>query len=630
MLFDMENNTLKRMSHKQHYYASDISPDGLKIIAVEVTEKALYKLVLLDAKTGRIFGKISSPQNEFILTPHWANDNKTVTCILLGKNGKSLNVLNSETGLFTKYSPSIFTDISEAFLYKHFIVYTSEHNGINNEIYAFDTITKKCFQLTNTRFGSRFASVSKNNELLFSTYTAKGYMLCSQTFDERVWKKSDFSNPPTDTLVQGLLKDELGVPPIFDTTKVFDFHPKPYRKGLHMFCPHSWGVGVNTNNSDSKTNLNDVSIISQDKLGTMEFAGGYRYDYIGTKKWYATLFYTGMYPVIQLDFEKGTNGYLSAYQQAQKTLTYDTIAHQDGSLLRQIVTFPFDISTSNYFRYFEISFINRFDGFGSNHLEIVSDNQFHILGSNHNYIPIQNEYFKGYTDYISVNFTYSNTKYSPLKNLYPSWGQTFECGYFKYIPIVKTIDNTFNINAENQDANSSSYSYFVNYENRFYAKAGMYLPGFFKHHGIYLSAGFTQTGEVKNSYFPNNPIDPIIAFARGYIDYSGIRYKSYGSFSANYAFTVANPDFSIPSIVFLKRITANIFYDRSIVSNENLLQSPRETFTSFGAEIISENHALNIPNAPIFFGLRISSIDPLPLIGQTRRMISQIIFVYSL
>ena len=69
MLYDFNSQTTERITHKQHYFAPDISPDGSKIACVEVTAKATYKLVILNAQNGAIINRYSASQNEFILTP---------------------------------------------------------------------------------------------------------------------------------------------------------------------------------------------------------------------------------------------------------------------------------------------------------------------------------------------------------------------------------------------------------------------------------------------------------------------------------------------------------------------------------------------------------------------------------
>jgi hypothetical protein len=629
MLYDINSNTTKRITNKQHFYAPDISPDGTKIVCVEVTEKATYKLVILDAKNGAIIKRYAAPNNEFILTPRWGTNN-SIALILQGKEGKILSTFNLETEHFKNYSEPSFTDISEPFFYKKYLFYTSEHNGINNEIYSLDTITKNCFQITNSRLGSRFASITPYKELLYSSYSADGYTINSKMIDERDWVKSDFSNPPTDSLVLGLLKDEKGIPNLYDSTQNFKYTIKPYHKILHIFSPYAWGIGINTNNPDSKSNQNDISLLSQDKLGTFAFEAGYKYDYIGTKKWYANLHYTGIYPIIELDFEKGTNGVLLDYQEKQKILNYDTLFHQDGKLFSQIITFPFNISTSNYSRFFEISAINRFDSYGDQHVDFKSKNQYHFIGSNYNYTEVWHKLVTEYSDYVNIDLFFSNIKSSPYKNILPTWGQSLEAGFIKNIPLLKTIDNTVSTIQSLPSSNLSSQSAYVNFVDRIYVKGKFYLPSFVKHHSLWISGGYTQLGKTKDTNYAYNPVNTGIPFARGYINYSGVNYKCFGSFSANYTFPLINPDFAIQSLLYLKRIQANIFIDHTI-TNKSIysLTNGSTTFTSFGVEIISENRILNCPNLPLQLGFRTTSIDP--ELGQTRRrIITEILFHYSL
>lgn len=586
MLYETTNKKAKRLTHKQHLYAPALSPDGSKLVAVEVTEKGIYRVVILDANTGKVIKRINTHENQYINTPHWANDNKTIACILLSKNGKSLSTLNSETNKFTMYSQPSSVDISEAFLYQKYIVFASEHNSINNEIYALDTVSKQYYQITNTRFGSQHPSVNSYNELLFATYTSNGNVLASIPFDDKQWTKYDFTTYKTDSLVLGLQKDEIGLANLFDTTQSFDFKAKPYRKLTHLLNPHSWGFLMDI----TGTNLSS-SITSQNKLGTMYATGGYTKDNIGTKKGFATLMYTGFYPIIQLDFESGTQGEL--YETIEDFNITDTILKYKKTQFSQRISLPFNLSSHNYTTDLMLSITNQFLNTGNTTVDIYKRNDNKSTNILQESFTAQNS---GYYDYIDLNVTFNNIKASPQKNLAPTFGQTFEIGYVKFIPILQNSNKTF-----------------FDYSSRFYCKGNMYLPGFIKHQGINISGGYTEVekSNSKNPYFNQNPTDPLLNFARGYINYNAQNYKAFGAFSANYLFTIANPDVSLPAILYLKRLKGSVFYDISIANeNNNTLMSGTRNFKSYGIEFITENHLLNIPTFAINFGIRLASIDP--------------------
>jgi len=595
MLYETTNKKAKRLTHKQHLYAPAISPDGSKLVAVEVTEKGIYRIVILDANTGKVLKRIHSPENQFINTPHWANDNKTIACILLSKNGKSLSTLNSETNKFTMYSQPSFVDISEAFLYQKYIVFASEHNSINNEIYALDTVSKQYYQITNTRFGSQHPSINSYNELLFATYTSNGNILASIPFDDKQWTKYDFTTYKTDSLVLGLQKDEIGLPNLFDSTQTFDLKAKPYRKLTHLFNPHSWGFLMDI----TGTNLN-ASITSQNKLGTMYATGGYTQNNIGTKKGFATLMYTGFYPIIQLNFESGMQGKL--YETIGDFNITDTMLLYKRTQFSQIISLPFNLSSHNYTTDLMLSITNQFLTTGNTSVDIYkrkNDNSANVLQES---FTAQNS---AYYDYIDLNLTFNNSKASPQKNITPTLGQNFEIGYVKFIPILQNSNKTF-----------------YNYSSRLYCKGNIYLPGFIRHQGINLSGGYTEVENSNSSdpYFNQNPIDPLLNFARGYINYNAQNYKAFGTFSANYLFTIANPDLSLPAILYLKRLKGSLFYDVSVANEKsNTLMNGTKSFKSYGVEFITENHLLNIPNFAINFGIRLASIDPED--GQIKRRI---------
>jgi len=572
MLCNISDPNVKRITQKQHFYAPSISPDGSKIIAVEVTGKAIYNIVILDVETGTVLKRINTPQNDFIFTPHWSKDGKTVTCILLGKTGKILAQLDTETDTFTSYNTPSFTDVSEAFSSKNYIIYTSEHNGINNEIYAFDTITKHCFQITNTRFGCRYASMTKDNNLLFSTYTSNGYVIGSIPFDNRQWNPSDFATPTNDTLAQGLLKDEIGVPNLFDSTQTFVFKEQPYRKVLHLINPHSWGFGINTNSTDASRHENDISIKSNNLLGTTSIIAGYRYDALGSSKKYFTIQYLGLYPIFQIDYETGLHGFVPEWRTSkqQEESNVDTLFCYNRTLFSQDITIPFNLSSDNYYRYIDLIFSNSFEKVGDYYHKIFNDKEA-------SYKKEPWETFNGYLDYLKYRIYVYNVKSYAQKDIQPHFGQIMDIGIVTSTPI-----------------NSSSSSEYFAVSNRFYVKGDIYFPGILKHHGIHFYGGYTTN--LTHGYFVTSHPVP---FARGYLNEESSNADKFHTLSVNYALPLLNPDLSIQSLIYIKRINANLFADYS--------KKDTETFSSYGIELNAVIHLLNI-TTPVNWGIRISKI----------------------
>ncbi len=581
-LFDISSKKQKRLTYKQHYYAPSLSPDGTKIATVEVTSKGIYNLVILDAQSGCVTKKIQLPHNEFIQTPSWSSDNKTVCCILLNKDGNALSTINTESTVVTTYIKPVFYDISNPVFYNQYILFASTVNGINNEIYAIDTLTKQFYQVTNTNYGCRFPSVNNHN-LYFSTYTADGYIIGHQTINNNSWKPFQFEAPNDDILVKSLSKDEIGIPNLFDTTQTVNFKKTEYPKIMHIFNPHTWGLNVSTNNSDNSRTENNVSVISQDKLGTTQIIGGYRFDNLGSKKGFLTILYYGLYPVIQFDFINGLHGYLPYWRdENEKTTKQDTLYTYEYKDITERISFPFNLSRGNYYRTISIGLSNHFTRYGKRYYFIKNEDE-----SKKPYSKIEVGRYNRYYDYLEYSISASNIKYYSQKDIQPKWGQLFQIGRVSTFPIK---GKSYKTKAGNDIIENKEI------KNRYYVIGTLYFPGLLKYHGIKLNGGYTK--QSNNSIYY---VDIAIPFARGYINEDGSTAQEFYTFSANYNLTLLNPDLPIGPIAYIKRITSNFFFDYT--SKDKVL------FKSYGVELSAETHILNIKELPLHIGIRISNTE---------------------
>jgi len=133
----------------------------------------------------------------------------------------------------------------------------------------------------------------------------------------------------------------------------------------------------------------------------------------------------------------------------------------------------------------------------------------------------------------------------------------------------------------------------------FSVQAGLYLPGLLRHHHLLLRGGWQE--QQPGLYYMS--INRLL-FPRGYseVPSAGIR-----TFSADYAFPVAYPDFSAGPVIYLKRIRMDLFYDRSY--GHNIFEKDRSpytgAYTSTGGELYADFHAGRII-FPVSAGVRVA------------------------
>jgi hypothetical protein len=154
---------------------------------------------------------------------------------------------------------------------------------------------------------------------------------------------------------------------------------------------------------------------------------------------------------------------------------------------------------------------------------------------------------------------------------------------------------------------SLNYRYAVSYYKgyQFAGAAALYLPGLLRIHNLVLTGGFQQR-DTSRLLFGN-----LLASARGY---SGYYETNAGSrmwrLSANYHFPLWLPDWGFGDLLYIRRIRANLFYDRQrLYANDRIRTID---LASTGGEIYFDTRWWN--QLPVTLGFRISHLlndDPL-------------------
>jgi hypothetical protein len=116
-----------------------------------------------------------------------------------------------------------------------------------------------------------------------------------------------------------------------------------------------------------------------------------------------------------------------------------------------------------------------------------------------------------------------------LRDLAPGWAQILRVGY-------------------SQTLRSDYYT-----ANRLYADGRFALPGLARHHALVIDAGHERIDG--NYLFPRQ-----IYFPRGYTPLSAARITR---FSGTYSVLLFYPDLSVRQLLFVKRVSADIFYDHA-------------------------------------------------------------------
>lgn len=533
VVYSIEQERKKRITHHGKYFAPSLSLCGKKIVAVEFLSNQQCSLVVLDAETGNVLKKIPSPDNEFIRKPSWSADGTQVVFAHSGIDGQSLSIVNIETGDIYPLVENEWESFGDPVFYHHYVMYDSPYSGIGN-IYAINIKTKERYQITNRKHGAYNPHVSSDNKkLLFQDYDISGYNVAEIAIDSMNWvplKKIKKQNPP---FIDNIVRQEQNGSIMFDSLipdKKYEVEKYPLLSNLINI--HSWGLVPTMDN-----NL-QLNIYSKNKLNTMEVTGGLEYNTSEkTLRKYVNATYSGFFPVFstEISFGKRKGCYANA---PGESYTWKENRYQIGFHI------PLVLSRGLHYSYFQT---------GASFHSLVND-----------YENVLDRYDQTVNS-LSYHAYFYRYRKSATRDIFPRWG---------------TVSY---LNFHHTPAQSDS-------EWQFSAYTNIYFPSLFKHHGFRLQLAFEKQEEDEYSF------SSAVQFSRGY-EYEA--HKEFYKASLDYSFPFLYPDLALGSLLYIKRIRANVFYDYGVAYSVN----HKTHFESTGIDVLFDFHPLSLPYE-LSFGIK--------------------------
>lgn len=545
-LFNIQTNVLVNLTHKSRYFSPQINKTGTKIATIEISPENKYSLVILDVQTGKKTNQFEFKDEAFLMHPTWSSDDSEIVMTVFTESKKNIRILNLKTGISKNILDISYAEISHPKFFKNRILFIADHSSIDN-LYAYNLNTREISQITSVKFGiGNFDLNSTKNQIIFSNYSSDGFGLAIQSLDLN--KEIPLSDIQLNrfSFINDLVLQEKGKVKV-DKVNMKHYEIKKYPKTSKFFNFHSWSpFSIDLNTFSTQPGF---MIMSQNQLSTAITILGYEYDMdekLG--KYYAHFEYRGWYPIINLNFEyRKERGLYLGNENHPEELNY-TFREIESSIG---ISQPLNFSKNKFF-----SGITPFARFNFIHHKI--DEQFPIKFREPNYQSI--EY--GFSVYHFLRYS--------LKDLYPKWGINGRIIYVT-IPFTSLVKS-----------------------NLFSAEANIYVPGFFKHHGFKFYGGM----QLRNvgSYNPTN----VLPFIRG-LSNPGLH--NLYQLSIDYQYPLAYPDWDVSSIIYLKRISMNLFYDYAYGTTPYY----KNYYTSYGAEIQTQTHILSFL-VPINISFRITYI----------------------
>jgi hypothetical protein len=564
-MYNFKTGKQQDLTHSTRYFSPIISSDGKKIATVYVSEENQCYIDILQVPSGQLIKRYAIPDDGQAITPNWSPDGTKIIFTLLTEKGETVATLNTATGQIhhlLRFTYNEFT--GPAFFYKQFILFSVDHSGAEN-MYAMDTLSRSIFKITSGRFATfdpDFTSDKKH--MICSDFTSDGLMVVETLIDTTSWIPLNKVNNHGYKLFDALAAQETAniqdsvlqrniykmntsgdIDLAKDTIHGSIYPTRKYSKILNLFNPHSWApASFNVNNLTLKPG---VMLLSQNALSTMTAGAGWEYDFNEqTGKFYTSLSYQGWYPVITLRFDIGNRAAFARYHGSTETYRF---TWQETNF-KAYVSIPWNFSHGRY----------------SRHLQPAIGTT--LIGIMHN-ASTPGNFTSGYIQTMDYRITASQYRHSSQKDVYPPLGQSVDVTY-RHTPFGGN-----------------------NMGSVFGADANLYFPGIFKHHGIWVYGGYQQRDDKDLfAYSFSN----LIAYPRGYTSAYDAELVS---LSANYKLPLWYPDFSFGSIIYLKRLKLNLFYDWATGMNSDYTNN----YQSAGGELTADFHVLRFP-APIEMGVR--------------------------
>ncbi len=591
--YDLKNAKEFTLTHKSRYFSPSLNSKADLIVAVKANDKNEYWLAILNRETGEEIKTMKYDENSFYMTPSWSpNDNKIV-CVCLSDKGKKIVCYNLVTQKWTDVTKNTYDNISlPKWKDENSIIYTAGYSG-TEEIYSVNITSGYISQITQSAFGSTGAVFdSENNEYVFCTYTSDGYQLVKSSSKNMLSVPFEFIENNSIKLYEKISNQESQIIKYEGVDSMPDYKVSKYSKLKHLFNFHSWAPA--NIDVDDATVSSGLSLLSQNTLGTAITSLGYNFDSQKSREKYHFNFqYRGWYPVFEFDMKYGDERMSDGiYTFGQDTVYVYDNPKQKQTKIELGINVPLTLTHNRFYKYLQPSVNYNFYKISEYTTAGIP-----VSYVNNSFVQIGNS-----TSYIEDATEYSTLEYSIyMHNLLKKterdvnyrWGQVLD------------------VNFQSTPFGGLNIGKIFGVRNR------IYFPGIFKYHSIKIDNEFQYKwkGEeynysTQNTYHNYYRFGNYYSFARGYYNYSN---DELYSLKTNYMFPLWNPDISIPKIVYLKRITSNVFFD---YSSSKLNYYPLNTdskivlknkYKSVGVELLGELHVFRFLY-PISLGYRYSRL----------------------
>jgi hypothetical protein len=495
-IFDLRENKTRKVTTKEKCFHSCISPNGKMIVSCEYDDAFFWKITIREITTGKVVKYWDFKKNQ-PAQPSWSEGGKEITFVEIGKEGKSIGLINIDSNTISYPLQNIDNQL-EFPKFIHGALYCKADIGTKSTIVRFNKGNDSVYYLDHDGYGIGNFQPYKAN-CIFSKYTANGFTPVIELFEHfEPINENQLEYP-------AIWEKELnGYENTVDFSQQLNNYPiKKYSKLMHLFKIHSWSMPIAIQAGGANFGPG-VSIMSQNDLSSSFMTAGYLYN-IQDKlhNYYLEYDYKGWYPVISVrynHYRKKLNG----YDKDNMLRTVERYSNQFTGYL----TVPFQRNINAW---------NLYCGLGAaytySHRQLQDTPWFKTDPYN--------------LQYASASIYASFKQRMCHRDLQPKWGvdlslRNYSSVFASYKPTLSSVS------------------------------CNIYLPGFIKNHGLKFYAGL-QVKDDENSIFVNP-----IAFPTGLTvpDQS----KTISAMKAEYLAPLFYPDVDFFNQLYIKRLKSRTFF----------------------------------------------------------------------
>jgi len=538
------NPNPRKITTRSRYFAPSLSPDNRQIVAVHVPDTLRYSIVLLSVGTGKEISRLPNPNNYFFSFPVFSPDAQSIIAITQQGEYNWLSEINVATGELRELTARTIWQLSYPCVTEKHIFFSSAYTGTNN-IFALKRGSDSLFQVTNHALGAYFPAVSPNRKYLaYSGFSAMGYDIYEMVLKPENWQPY---LPKTENKLRffmPIVKQEGGESIISkvgkETFAVKKFHKASGLLNVHSFLPYAYPPEIGGR------------LLADNKFSTFSGEAESHYN-INEKTWrHGIQFnYAEFYPIFRAGFLQGNRarGFIN-YRQESDTAFVATIYNerwQERDFYAG-VRIPLNLTRGTAFN--NLTFSTDY-----HYLQLQTENRF-LDNSRNQRFRIKNTLIpRDNPSFFQPRLQNQNIHTLDFRLRMSSQVTTAHRQFLPRLAAFSDIRYLTTLGKGDLKGNT------------FLMRLDLYMPSLWKTHSISANLAYQYEKFTNNYKFRN-----LFFYPRGY-NFSPFYVDGVGKVAINYALPLCYPDIKLGSLVFLKRIKANAFFDGAII-NFNSIYPP--------------------------------------------------------